>query len=539
MIAGLVLFGAGLLVAGLAPSMPVLVGGRVLQGIGAGAAPAVAYVCIGPRVPARAAAAGVRPELDGVAAAVADRTARSRPSLGATVGWRWVFLGLIPLAAVIGALALPGGRPARTAATQRRRSAPRRPGPRCPRVRDPGCSSPARTAEARSSSCSWCSARCCCLAALRRLTPPGTLRVARGQPAAIALRGFGTFAFFSIDAYITLALVNGRHTSTWIGGGAADRGRVHLDRWLVAPGPLGRALRPSTARRRRVLADRRVGGAVRGGAVPGVPYELAFLAWGLGGFGMGLSYSSISAATLARAEPGREGAADQFAAARRLPRCRARHRARRRRRGRARQRLPGGARRVADRLDRVDRRRPGRCLAGGTPRPIRRPCHSGRMSAAASGMTVPSHRRLPPRRRAGRRRLVDRERPSRLPHLDPGRGVRARGRGIARTRRGGSGPEAGDAADLRPGADDRVRSAPPPRLHDPVGHPGPRLPSRRRPVRHRGRWLRHPLDRILRFGPSGDAATAPRVFLQRILEDSAARLAKEAERRARAGSSTH
>ena len=38
-IAGLVLFGAGLLVAGLAPDMSVMVAGRVLQGAGAGASP--------------------------------------------------------------------------------------------------------------------------------------------------------------------------------------------------------------------------------------------------------------------------------------------------------------------------------------------------------------------------------------------------------------------------------------------------------------------------------------------------------------------
>src|SRR5213595_2281277 len=45
-VAGLVLFGAGLAVAGLAPTMPVLVVGRALQGIGASAVPAIAYVAI-------------------------------------------------------------------------------------------------------------------------------------------------------------------------------------------------------------------------------------------------------------------------------------------------------------------------------------------------------------------------------------------------------------------------------------------------------------------------------------------------------------
>src|SRR5262252_6114214 len=43
-VCGIVIFGVGLTVAGLAPSMLVLIAGRTLQGLGAGAVPAVAYV---------------------------------------------------------------------------------------------------------------------------------------------------------------------------------------------------------------------------------------------------------------------------------------------------------------------------------------------------------------------------------------------------------------------------------------------------------------------------------------------------------------
>src|SRR5215468_9799727 len=50
-VAGVVLFGFGLAVAGLAPTMGVLVAGRVLQGIGAGTVPSVAYVAIGRSLP--------------------------------------------------------------------------------------------------------------------------------------------------------------------------------------------------------------------------------------------------------------------------------------------------------------------------------------------------------------------------------------------------------------------------------------------------------------------------------------------------------
>jgi MFS family permease len=51
-VVGITLFGLGLLAGGLAPSMPVLVAARCVQGIGAGAIPAVGYVAIGRAYPA-------------------------------------------------------------------------------------------------------------------------------------------------------------------------------------------------------------------------------------------------------------------------------------------------------------------------------------------------------------------------------------------------------------------------------------------------------------------------------------------------------
>lgn len=48
--AGLSLFACGLTISGLAPEMWVLVIGRGVQGLGAGAVPAVAYVTIWPQL---------------------------------------------------------------------------------------------------------------------------------------------------------------------------------------------------------------------------------------------------------------------------------------------------------------------------------------------------------------------------------------------------------------------------------------------------------------------------------------------------------
>ena len=96
LLAAVALFGVGLLAAGLAPTMPVLVAGRVLQGLGGGGLTVALYVLVAqvyddvdrPRILGAFAAAWVLPGLVGPFASglVAD-----------TIGWRWVFLGVLVL----------------------------------------------------------------------------------------------------------------------------------------------------------------------------------------------------------------------------------------------------------------------------------------------------------------------------------------------------------------------------------------------------------------------------------------------------------
>ena len=98
-LAGLVLFSAGLVIGGLTPSMAVLVLGRAVQGFGAGVIPAVLYVVVGraypsrlqPRMFALMSTAWVLPSLFGPPIAVLIAT---------TLGWRWVFLALLPIVAI-------------------------------------------------------------------------------------------------------------------------------------------------------------------------------------------------------------------------------------------------------------------------------------------------------------------------------------------------------------------------------------------------------------------------------------------------------
>jgi len=104
-VAGLALFASGLAVAGLAPTMGALLAGRVCQGMGAGGITAAAYPSIGRSLPgplqarmmAVLSTAWVAPGLAG-------------PALSAEVahlfGWRWVFLGLLPVVAVAGTIGM-------------------------------------------------------------------------------------------------------------------------------------------------------------------------------------------------------------------------------------------------------------------------------------------------------------------------------------------------------------------------------------------------------------------------------------------------
>jgi MFS family permease len=103
MLAGLGSFALGLVIGGTAPDMLVLVAGRAVQGLGAGVVPAVAYVAI-----SRCYAEESRPRMFAVLSTAWVVPGMAGPAIAALVaaaaGWRWVFLGLLPLVLVAGGL---------------------------------------------------------------------------------------------------------------------------------------------------------------------------------------------------------------------------------------------------------------------------------------------------------------------------------------------------------------------------------------------------------------------------------------------------
>ena len=317
-VAGVVLFGAGLALAGLAPSMGVLVAGRVLQGVGAGAVPSVAYATIGRSLPetlrarmmAVLSTAWVAPGLIGPA--VSAEVAR-------LFGWRWVFLGLLPIVAVAGTIAVPAlirlGPPASSGAEEHRMIDGFRTAAGATMIlagltlAAGSGAGPGRLEAILGGVVLIAAGAAVGLPALRRLVPPGTLTARAGLPATILSRGLLTFTFFGADAYVTLTVTAVRHRTPVVAGIAVTGATVA---WTVGAWIQAR-LSGTWEGRRLVRSGLVVVLAGIAGMVlvllPGVPVAEGLAAWTVAGLGMGLAYAPISLMMLQKAPPGQEGRA--------------------------------------------------------------------------------------------------------------------------------------------------------------------------------------------------------------------------------------
>ena len=145
--------------------------------------------------------------------------------------------------------------------------------------------------------------------AFRVLQPPGTLRLAAGVPATVAVRGLLTWTFFSADAYLPLTITDGMGAETWVAGVALSVGSVS---WTAGAWLQARAIERSGPRR---LVGIGAGSLVAGLAallvsVRGdLPVGFAIGAFAVVALGMGLSYAPLSVTVLGAAEHGREGEA--------------------------------------------------------------------------------------------------------------------------------------------------------------------------------------------------------------------------------------
>lgn len=301
---GVVVFAAGLLLAGLAPSMPILIIGRVIQGLGSGVIGSVAYVIIArgypeslrPRMLALNSTAWVVPGLIGPAIAAA---------IGEYVGWRWVFLGLVALPLTAALLSFQELHKL-TPATFRPRDWQR------PWLAAQLAIGSAVLMVGFMQPLPWgivavAAGLIIALPALLKLLPPGTLRAAPGLPAPIAVMGLLSMGFFGVDVFIPLALTNVRGLSTVMGGLALTAATIT---WTSGSWLLDRL---STRYSRRMfvlvgLALILVGIALAIATLtPATPPMLGIVAWSIAGLGIGLTYTTLSLVALELAPKGREG----------------------------------------------------------------------------------------------------------------------------------------------------------------------------------------------------------------------------------------
>jgi MFS family permease len=303
--AGVLAFLAGLLVAGTAPAMAVFVLGRALQGLGVGLVTVVLYVLVGEAYPER-----LRPRVFGAISAAWVLPALVGPvvagALAGGVGWRWAFLGLVPMVLVASVLLVPTARRLSRPAT---RAASR-----------PGRWVAAVLVAAGAAAVQWAAQHPAAAAAvaaagglallgvgLRVLLPRGTATLRRGVPAVVGFRGLLAGAFFSVESLVplTLTLVHG-YPPTAAGvpltGGALG--------WAAGSWWQGR--RPDVPRHRLVRAGFALVAVSAGGMAVasqhGAPAWLVYPVWMAGGLGMGLAMTSVSVLLLALTPAAERGA---------------------------------------------------------------------------------------------------------------------------------------------------------------------------------------------------------------------------------------
>jgi MFS family permease len=309
LLVGLVIFLAGLVVAGTAQHMVQLVAGRLVQGLGSGAMNVAIYVCVAvafsrtqrPRMFTYISTAWVLPSFVGPPAAA---------WLTQHLSWHWVFFAVIPLVIFGGAMALPSllrmmrsHRPSNPAA--------QKPAPLWAAGLLAIAAATLQLAGQRLDRVAvglLIGGLAGLLVALPPLMPPGFLRFHRGLSQVIQTRGLLSGAFFGGEAFVPLMLVEQRGVPLLQAGAVLTVGAVGwtAGSWLQA--------RPWLRIRRDALITLGCWSVAIGLAlvaliafVPTIPYALVAVGWICAGLGMGLAVSSSSLAAMSLSAASEQG----------------------------------------------------------------------------------------------------------------------------------------------------------------------------------------------------------------------------------------
>ena len=317
--ASVALFVLGLLIAGTSASMPMLVAGRLVQGLGGGALTVALYVLVArvfpgtlhPRIFAAFSAAWVVPSLVGPFAA----------GLVAQVfSWHWVFLGVVGLVIPALAMIVPVLRGLDDTAAGVPADAPSRSVPPWALARlgwaalaaiavlglnlSADLSIPALPA---ATALLAPAAVVLALVAVRPLVPRGTLTARRGLPSVILARGLASASFFGSEVYLPYLLIDQYAFPPTLAGLTLTGGALAWAGAAAVQGRLGSRLPHQSAVQTGSLMV--LAAVLLALATTALHWHaaIAIAGWVLAGGGMGLLYPRLSVMTLALSTKDNEG----------------------------------------------------------------------------------------------------------------------------------------------------------------------------------------------------------------------------------------
>jgi len=300
------LFVVGLVIAGVALTMPVLVAGRLVQGLGTGGQTVALYVVVARvypgilhgRVFAAFSAAWVVPSLIGpfLAGAVTE-----------FLHWRWVFLGVAGLTVVafVMVVARLYGLPLHTDQPATGRIAPR---VACAVAVAAGALGLSLAGEL--GAWSWAAVAASILViglAVRPLLPRGTLRAARGLPSVVLMRGLIAGALFGAEIYVPYLLIDDYDFSPTFAGLGLTAAAIA---WAAAADVQGRFGDRIGNTRITLIGTALLVTALAIAlltALLGLHPAVVIAGWALAGGGMGLMYPRLTVLTLAYSTPQNQG----------------------------------------------------------------------------------------------------------------------------------------------------------------------------------------------------------------------------------------
>lgn len=301
-------FAVGLAVAALAPSMWMVLVGRLVQGVGSGGLIPVSYAVINrlwaseeqARIFAWVSAGWVLPSLaaPGLAGWITN-----------AVGWRWVFMSVLPLVIATAVLVLPAmshralaGTGTHSAAESRRRLTHAA-------TLAAGIGALAIGLQSSLVAVSVPLALVGAIGAFhawKRLSPKGVTSAAHGLPAIIACRMLATAAFLGVDSFVPLAADRIHGASATVQGFVIIGAAVT---WSIGSAIVSKmpSLRPQRA---AAVGFVFIGLGVASTSLvvdSSWPLPATFATWCLAGLGMGLLFVPTSVAAMTHADEGSDG----------------------------------------------------------------------------------------------------------------------------------------------------------------------------------------------------------------------------------------